>query len=188
MSSTVSRALLMLLLVFSTGCSVRGDDDDDASDDDDDDSAVADDDDSASDDDDAANDDDAADDDDATGSATAPVVENVDVCDTQIVGTEYLRFSIEISDPDGDLLAPIRYYLQYDNVETGGASPLLNFTVEQDMFSGGTITHLLRVGEDGIDRGVGYEFSWYVLDAAAQPSNTYVEGYFINSVAGNDDC
>jgi len=174
-----TRLLLLLLAASLLACPTRGTDDDDSTSNDDD--AVDDDDDSATD------DDDAVDDDDSTTTSTAPVVDDVDVCETQIVGTSYLRFSIDVSDPDGNLLNPVRYYLQYTNADTGGASPLLQFEVTEDMNSGGTITHLLEIGVDGLDRGVGFEFDWYVLDAEGQSSNTVTAGHFIAS-APNPDC
>lgn len=173
-----SLGLLLTLALLLAGC--PGDDDDTVASNDDDLFAV-------DDDDSATDDDDAVDDDDSTTTSTAPVVDDVDVCETQIVGTSYLRFSIDVSDPDGNLLNPVRYYLQYTNADTGGASPLLQFEVTEDMNSGGTITHLLEIGVDGLDRGVGFEFDWYVLDAEGQSSNTVTAGHFIAS-APNPDC
>ncbi len=171
------RLLLLLLSVVLVACPTRGDDDD----------STANDDDAANDDDSGADDDDAADDDDTTTSGTAPNISDVDVCETQIVGTPYLRFSIDVTDPDGNLLDPVRYYLQYTNADTGNASPLLQFQVNEDMNSGGTITHLLEIGVDGLDRGNGFEFDWYVLDADGQSSNTVTAGHFI-AAAPTPDC
>jgi len=183
--SPATRILLLLLGATLIGCQPRGDDDDTADDDD-----AANDDDSADDDDATADDDDddtTADDDDATG-GTAPVIDGVSVCDTQIIGTSYLRFQIEVSDPDGDLLDPVAYFLTYENAENGATSPLTQYTVNEDMFNGGTISHLVEIGIDGIERGVGFEFSWFVRDSAGQSSATWVEGYFINSAPGSDPC
>ena len=182
------RLVLLVAVLFLVACPRRGDDDDDDSTANDDDSASTDDDDSVDDDDATGDDDDNTADDDDASTNTAPVIDDVDVCETQLIGTSYLRFDIAISDPDGDLFAPVRYFLAFENAETGALFPLTGFTVTEDMQSGGTISHLLEVGVDGLDRGVGYEFSWYVLDTATQSSNTWVEGYFVNSGVGNDPC
>ena len=185
------RLVLLAAILLLIGCPRRGDDDDASEDDDD--SATADDDDSSAPDDDDAtadddDDDDATADDDDASSGTAPTIDSVNVCETQLIGTSYLRFDIQVSDPDGNLLAPVRYFLTFENAETGATYPLTQFTVTEDMESGGTISHLLEIGVDGLERGVGYEFSWYVLDTDAQSSNTWIEGYFVNAISGNDPC
>jgi len=177
------RLLLLLLITASVlpGCPTPRDDDDSTEEPDDDDDS--------SDDDDSGDDDDATgDDDDSTPAGNSPVIVNIGACETQLIGNPYIQFDIEVSDPNGDLLAPVRYFQVWRNIDNGDSGPLTQFQVEEDMGNGGTITHLLRIGQDGISRNRQYEFDFYILDAVANQSNTVVVPYFVWPDAGQDPC
>ncbi len=179
--------LLLLALLVAPACATNRDDDDTTPDDDD---ASADDDDSGDDDDTIGDDDDATsgDDDDSTPAANAPVIVSIQACETQLIGSAYIGFEIELDDPDGDLLAPVRYFQSWENMDNGDAGPLTQFTVEEDMGNGGTFTHLVRIGQDGISRNRQYEFTYYVLDSAGNQSNIVLLPYFVWPAAGQDPC
>jgi len=113
---------------------------------------------------------------------------NIGACETQLIGNPYIQFDIEVSDPNGDLLAPVRYFQVWRNIDNGDSGPLTQFQVDEDMGNGGTITHLLRIGQDGISRNRQYEFDFYILDAVANQSNTVVVPYFVWPDAGQDPC
>ena len=184
------RLLLLLFLTTLLACpgSGRRDDDDTTEDDDD----TTDDDDDSGDDDDSTGDDDdstAGDDDDSTNpNSNAPTIVDIDVCETQLIGNAYVQFDIEVSDPNGDLLDPVRYFMTWRNIDNGDSGPLQQFQVEEDMGNGGTIRHLQRIGLDGISRNRQYEFDFYILDAVANQSNTVLVPYFIYPEEGQDPC
>ncbi len=184
----MSKLLLLplLALLLASGCPTPRDDDDTTDDDDDE---TADDDDDSGDDDDVGDDDDttAGDDDDST-SSDAPTIVDIEACETLLIGNSYVQFDIEVSDPDGDLLNPVRYFQSWENIDNGDVGPLTQFQAEADMGNGGTITHLLRIGQDGISRNRQYEFEFYVLDSAGNQSNIVLVPYFIWPEAGQDDC
>ena len=191
---------LSLFAASFVGCVDGRRDDDDTPEDDDDDVTAPDDDDDSADDDDStpADDDDStptddddstpADDDDSTVAPGAPTILEVDTCETQIVGAAYVRFSITVSDPDGDLLNPVRYRMQWRNIDTGISAALQQHEINQDMGSGGTITHLTAIGAGGVNRGASYEVSLWVLDSVLNVSPIWYEPYLVQTAANLDPC
>ena len=183
--------LLLLLLIVTPACRGHRDDDDTTPDDDDTTPDDDDDDDSGDDDDSTAGDDDdstAGDDDDSTTAANAPVIVSIEACETQLIGNAYIGFEIELDDPDGDLLNPVRYFQTWENIDNGDLGPLTQFTIEADMGSGGTFSHLVPIGQAGISRNRQYEFEFYVLDSAGNQSNVVLVPYFVWPAAGQDPC
>ena len=179
------RSLLLLLALSLIACGGRRDDDDSTANDDD----AADDDDSGDDDDSTVgDDDDTGDDDDSTPAANAPTIVSVDACETQLIGNAYVQLDILVSDPDGDLLEPVRYFITWRNIDNGDTGPLTQYQAEEDMGNGGTIRHLMRIGLEGISRNRQYEFDIYILDAVANQSNTVLVPYFVWPEAGQDPC
>ena len=155
--ATLSRTLLLLLALVVVGCSSsgrRGDDDDDSSGDDDDDSANGDDDDSNGGD----------DDDTSTGDPFSPVIQQIEVCQTLLVGNNYARFDLDITDPDGDLLDPITYRLRIDD------AGMVPYQFPAELGFGGTLGHLERIEVGSLTAGTEHEFAFQVLDSVAHAS------------------
>ncbi len=198
--ATASLAFLALaaLLLLLTACNPgRGrasdDDDDDAGDDDagDDDSAAGDDDtgddDTGDDDagDDDAGDDDAGDDDagdDDGGDPSGPVIGEIRLCETTIVSAAYAFIEVDVTDADGDLDAPITYFLMIDS----GAAQIFSF--DADLGADGLLSHLERIDNTTLPRGTTHDFSFRILDEQGNASEWVTQGWAVPVDEFGDPC